>query len=145
MQAYLLWLGFERYRLYTEMKWPHAAYPRTWLTVYISLYAFCIPALLLYLIFGIFKTGNLAGDNDRLAGRTERVVEITRGGAPRPCEYSVRVFMSVVFFCVFYEVFFGSSQWSDGVNWLADSAAEVPLSPLMGALMSAFQVDAPLL
>jgi hypothetical protein len=33
LQAWLLYLGFERYRLYTEMQWPTGAYPQLWLTV----------------------------------------------------------------------------------------------------------------
>uniref|UniRef100_A0AC35G6I6 Uncharacterized protein n=1 Tax=Panagrolaimus sp. PS1159 TaxID=55785 RepID=A0AC35G6I6_9BILA len=59
------------------MKWPHGAYPHTWLTVYISLYGTCIPLCVLFLAFGVFKTGNLAGDNDQLSARTERILEIT--------------------------------------------------------------------
>lgn len=66
------------------MKWPHGAYPHTWLTVYISLYGTCIPLCVLFLAFGVFKTGNLAGDNDQLSARTERILEIT--GPTRNCK-----------------------------------------------------------
>lgn len=76
LQTYLIYLGFERYRLYSEMKWPHGAYPKLWLNVYIILYASCIPSLLLFLAFGIFKSGNIAGDNDRLGARIDRIIEI---------------------------------------------------------------------
>ncbi|KAL3981884.1 putative integral membrane protein [Acanthocheilonema viteae] len=78
LQTYLIYLGFERYRLYSEMKWPHAAYPSHWLSVYVILYSSCIPALLLFMAFGIFKSGNIAGDNDRLGARIDRIIEITR-------------------------------------------------------------------
>ncbi|EJD75530.1 hypothetical protein LOAG_17337 [Loa loa] len=78
LQTYLIYLGFERYRLYSEMKWPHGAYPSLWLSVYVILYSLCIPCLLLFMAFGIFKSGNVAGDNDRLGARIDRVIEITR-------------------------------------------------------------------
>nr|CDQ00609.2 Bm10949 [Brugia malayi] len=78
LQTYLIYLGFERYRLYSEMKWPHGAYPSLWLSVYVVLYSSCIPGLLLFMAFGIFKSGNVAGDNDRLGARIDRVIEITR-------------------------------------------------------------------
>ncbi|KHN72442.1 Protein tincar [Toxocara canis] len=78
LQAYLLYLGFERYRLYSEMKWPHGAYPRVWLSVYVILYSICIPGLLLFTAFGIFKSGNIAGDNDRLGARIDRIIEMSR-------------------------------------------------------------------
>uniref|UniRef100_A0A915C145 Protein tincar n=1 Tax=Parascaris univalens TaxID=6257 RepID=A0A915C145_PARUN len=78
LQVYLLYLGFERYRLYSEMKWPHGAYPRVWLSVYVIAYSVCIPGLLLFAAFGIFKSGNIAGDNDRLGARIERIIEISR-------------------------------------------------------------------
>lgn len=77
LQAYLLYLGFERYRLYSEMKWPHGAYPRFWLSVYVILYSLCIPAVLVFMAFGVFKSGNIAGDSDRLGARTDRIIEIT--------------------------------------------------------------------
>uniref|UniRef100_A0A914C0T4 Uncharacterized protein n=1 Tax=Acrobeloides nanus TaxID=290746 RepID=A0A914C0T4_9BILA len=60
------------------MKWPHGAYPNVWLTIYISLYAVCIPLCFLLFAFGVFKSGNIAGDNERLGARTERILEITR-------------------------------------------------------------------
>ncbi len=52
LHVYLLYLGFERYKLYTEMKWPHGGYPRMQLSAYIALHAACIPALLLFMAFG---------------------------------------------------------------------------------------------
>ncbi|CAD5220303.1 unnamed protein product [Bursaphelenchus xylophilus] len=66
LQSYLLYLAIHRYRLYTEIKWPNNEYPRAWLTVYISLCGACIPLMVLMGLFGIFKTGNLAGDNKKL-------------------------------------------------------------------------------
>ncbi|VDN01046.1 unnamed protein product [Thelazia callipaeda] len=78
LQAYLLYLGFERYRLYSEMKWPHDSYPRLWLKVYIILYSLCIPGLLLFMAFGIFKSGNIAGDNDRLGARIDQRCSLLR-------------------------------------------------------------------
>lgn len=87
LQAYLLYLGFERYRLYTEMKWPHGAYPNVWLTIYISLYAVCIPLCFLLFAFGVFKSGNIAGDNERLGARTERILEITRRSREKRCKH----------------------------------------------------------
>ncbi|EPB79359.1 hypothetical protein ANCCEY_01518 [Ancylostoma ceylanicum] len=78
IQSYLLYLGFERYKLYTEMKWPTGGYPHTWLTVYIILYAACIPLSLLFFSFGFFKSGNIAGDNEKLADREDRIIEVSR-------------------------------------------------------------------
>ncbi|VDN59845.1 unnamed protein product [Dracunculus medinensis] len=75
LQSYLLYLGFERYKLYSEMKWPHGAYPRLWLKVYIILYSICVPGLVLFIASGVFKSGNIAGDNDRLGDRAERVIQ----------------------------------------------------------------------
>ncbi|TMS37160.1 hypothetical protein L596_004151 [Steinernema carpocapsae] len=76
LQIYLCYLGFERYRLYSDMKWPHGGYPRVWLTVYISLYGACVPMMVLLFATGCFKSGNLAGDQDQLGGRAERIFEI---------------------------------------------------------------------
>ncbi|PAV80944.1 hypothetical protein WR25_04777 isoform AG [Diploscapter pachys] len=78
LQVYLLYLGFERFKLYNEVKWPTGGYPRLWLTVYIALYAACIPLLLLFFSFGCFKSGNIPGDLERLADREERVIEVSR-------------------------------------------------------------------
>ncbi|CAI5455339.1 unnamed protein product [Caenorhabditis angaria] len=78
LQAYLLFLGFERYRLYTDIKWPTGGYPQIWFTVYIVIYISCIPATLLFFACGFFKSGNIAGDNERLADREERVLEVSR-------------------------------------------------------------------
>lgn len=75
---YLLYLGFERYKLYTNMKWPHEAYPRLWLTIYIVTLAVCMPLLVLFTAFGVFKSGNLSGDGEQLGLRTERIIEITK-------------------------------------------------------------------
>lgn len=60
------------------MKWPTGGYPHTWLTVYIILYAACIPLSVLFFSFGFFKSGNIAGDNEKLADREERIVEVSR-------------------------------------------------------------------
>uniref|UniRef100_A0A914V078 Uncharacterized protein n=1 Tax=Plectus sambesii TaxID=2011161 RepID=A0A914V078_9BILA len=62
------------------MKWPHGGYPRIQLSAYIALHAICIPASLLFMAFGAFKSGNLAGDNDRLGARLERVVDVGNAG-----------------------------------------------------------------
>lgn len=78
LNVYLVYLGFTRYQLYTEIKWPHGSYPNFWLTIYICLYGACIPLMVLFFAFGIFKTGNLASDNDKIADRFERVMELTR-------------------------------------------------------------------
>uniref|UniRef100_A0A7I4Z6J0 Protein tincar n=1 Tax=Haemonchus contortus TaxID=6289 RepID=A0A7I4Z6J0_HAECO len=78
IQSYLLYLGFERYKLYTEMKWPTGGYPHVWLTIYITLYAACVPLSVLFFSFGFFKSGNIAGDNERLAEREDRVIEVSR-------------------------------------------------------------------
>lgn len=77
IQIYLLYLGFKRYQLYTEIKWPHSVYPNMWLTVYVSTFAICLPLLVLFVAFGIWKSGNLAGDNDQIGSRIERIIEIT--------------------------------------------------------------------
>jgi hypothetical protein len=61
LQVYLLYLGFERYKLYTDMKWPHGGFPRLQLSIYIALHAFSIPLCLLFVAFGVFKSGNMAG------------------------------------------------------------------------------------
>uniref|UniRef100_A0A914RXV9 Uncharacterized protein n=1 Tax=Parascaris equorum TaxID=6256 RepID=A0A914RXV9_PAREQ len=89
LQVYLLYLGFERYRLYSEMKWPHGAYPRVWLSVYVIAYSVCIPGLLLFAAFGIFKSGNIAGDNDRLGARIERIIEISRKSTSKVRVYEI--------------------------------------------------------
>jgi hypothetical protein len=56
IQTYLLYLAFERYKLYTEIKWPNNVYPTISLTIYVFLCGACIPLLFLFAIFGIFKT-----------------------------------------------------------------------------------------
>lgn len=88
LQGWLLFLAFERYRLYTEMQWPTGAFPRLWLTVYISLLGSCIPLLALFLAFGLLRSGNLAADNERLGARTERTIELVKGG---PGQTAVRL------------------------------------------------------
>lgn len=67
-----------RYKLYNEMKWPTGGYPQIWLNVYVILYAVCIPLSLLFFAFGFFKSGNIPGDNEKLADREERIIEIDR-------------------------------------------------------------------
>ncbi|CAD6193128.1 unnamed protein product [Caenorhabditis auriculariae] len=94
LQAYLLYLGFERYRLYNEIKWPTAGYPQTWLSVYIILYSVCIPCLLLFLAFGVFKSGNIPGDNEKLADREERVLEIIWQHLP-PLPQQIHIFVAL--------------------------------------------------
>uniref|UniRef100_A0A0K0D7B1 XK-related protein n=1 Tax=Angiostrongylus cantonensis TaxID=6313 RepID=A0A0K0D7B1_ANGCA len=92
IQSYLLYLGFERYKLYTEMKWPTGGYPHVWLTIYITLYAVCIPLSLLFFSFGFFKSGNIAGDNEKLADREDRVIELSanRRGQKSGCLHTVK-------------------------------------------------------
>ncbi|KAI6187956.1 hypothetical protein M3Y98_00301700 [Aphelenchoides besseyi] len=63
LQAYLLYLAFIRYQMHTEIKWPNKNYPELSLTIYASLCIACIPILFLFTLFGICKTGNLAGDH----------------------------------------------------------------------------------
>lgn len=65
-----------RYKLYTDTKWPLGGYPVLWLNIYVGVYASCIPLLMLMLSFGVFKSGNIAGDSERLADREERVIEL---------------------------------------------------------------------
>ncbi|CAB3399529.1 unnamed protein product [Caenorhabditis bovis] len=93
LQAYLLYLGFERYRLYNEIKWPTGGYPHNWLKVYIIVYASCIPATLLFFAFGFFKSGNIAGDNEQLANREERIMEVSRNrnGEKSGCVHRLKV------------------------------------------------------
>ncbi|KAI6176785.1 hypothetical protein M3Y97_00836400 [Aphelenchoides bicaudatus] len=78
IQAYLLYLAFERYKLYTEIKWPNNVYPTLSLTIYISLCGACIPILFLFYIFGVFKTGNLAGDNKKLDSKDKHFLHQVR-------------------------------------------------------------------
>ncbi|KAL3106718.1 hypothetical protein niasHT_019846 [Heterodera trifolii] len=80
LNSWLLYLAFVRYRLYTDMQWPAGAFSRVWLTAYISLLGICIPILALFLVFGLMKTGNLAGDNDQLGARPKRTIELIKGG-----------------------------------------------------------------
>lgn len=74
------------------MKWPTGGYPHTWLTVYIILYAACIPLSVLFFSFGFFKSGNIAGDNEKLADREERIVEVSRNskGEKSGCLHSIK-------------------------------------------------------
>ncbi|CAJ0565086.1 unnamed protein product, partial [Mesorhabditis spiculigera] len=88
LQVYLIYLGFERYKLYNEMKWPaNGGYPKIWLNVYVIIYISCIPALLFIFASGVFKTGNISGDHERLADREDRVIEtgINQIGEKRGC------------------------------------------------------------
>ncbi|KJH41336.1 hypothetical protein DICVIV_12687 [Dictyocaulus viviparus] len=98
LQSYLIYLGFERHKLYTEMKWPANGYPHTWLTVYMILYTICIPLSLLLFSFGFFKSGNIAGDNEKLANREDRVIELflnRKGEKPDIC--SVHFIIMTIF------------------------------------------------
>uniref|UniRef100_A0A914NLY0 Uncharacterized protein n=1 Tax=Meloidogyne incognita TaxID=6306 RepID=A0A914NLY0_MELIC len=45
LQGWLIFLGFERYRLYTEIQWPTGSFPRLWLTIFISVLGACIPGV----------------------------------------------------------------------------------------------------
>ena len=78
LNAYMINLGLRRYKLYTEIKWPHGAYPHFWLTVYVSLYGACFPLCVLLFAFGVFKSGNLAGDHEVISARYERTLETTK-------------------------------------------------------------------
>ncbi|GMT06464.1 hypothetical protein PENTCL1PPCAC_28638, partial [Pristionchus entomophagus] len=75
LQAYLIYLGVERYKLYNDMKWPTGGYPSAHLTVYSALYMACLPLLVVLFAVGVFKSGNIAGDNERLADREGRTLE----------------------------------------------------------------------
>ncbi|GMT35103.1 hypothetical protein PFISCL1PPCAC_26400, partial [Pristionchus fissidentatus] len=75
LQAYLIYLGVERYKLYTDMKWPSGGYPTRLLSVYAGLYVTCLPLLVILFAVGVFKSGNIAGDNERLAEREDRTIE----------------------------------------------------------------------
>ncbi|KAK6062281.1 hypothetical protein COOONC_00048 [Cooperia oncophora] len=74
------------------MKWPTGGYPHAWLTVYITLYAACIPLSVLFFSFGFFKSGNIAGDNERLADREDRVIEVSRNrkGEKSGCLHGIK-------------------------------------------------------
>uniref|UniRef100_A0A0N5BQ52 Protein tincar n=1 Tax=Strongyloides papillosus TaxID=174720 RepID=A0A0N5BQ52_STREA len=75
LQIYLLYLGFERYRLYLDVKWPQHQYPKLWLTTYMILYSSCIPLTMIFFIVGFFKSGNLTGDREQLGLITVNVCE----------------------------------------------------------------------
>ncbi|CEF60023.1 Protein tincar [Strongyloides ratti] len=75
LQIYLLYLGFERYRLYLDVKWPQHQYPKLWLTTYMILYSSCIPLTMIFFIVGFFKSGNLTGDREQLGFITLKVCE----------------------------------------------------------------------
>ena len=77
-QTYLIYLGLKRYRNYLDNDWPNRGIPHLSLNVYLILYYLCLPVLLLFAIFGIFKSGNLAGDNEKLGARTEKIIEFSR-------------------------------------------------------------------
>uniref|UniRef100_A0A0K0E4E5 Protein tincar n=1 Tax=Strongyloides stercoralis TaxID=6248 RepID=A0A0K0E4E5_STRER len=77
LQIYLLYLGFERYRLYLDIKWPQHQYPKLWLTTYMILYTSCIPLAMIFFIVGFFKSGNLTGDREQLGLITVNVCEKT--------------------------------------------------------------------
>ena len=67
-----------RLKLYEEIKWPTGNYPAVWLKVYYTIYFICLPASFFLFACGCFKTGNIAGDNERLANREERILEVAR-------------------------------------------------------------------
>lgn len=67
-----------RSKLYEEVKWPTGNYPNLWLRVYQCIYFVCLPACFFLFACGCFKTGNIAGDNERLADREERILEVSR-------------------------------------------------------------------
>ncbi|KAF1748362.1 hypothetical protein GCK72_024829 [Caenorhabditis remanei] len=93
LQCYLLYLGFERYRLYNEIKWPTGGYPYGYLMAYAIIYFSSIIATFLFFASGIFKSGNIAGDNERLADREERVIEVSRNrnGEKSGCVHALKV------------------------------------------------------
>uniref|UniRef100_A0A8R1DUB6 Uncharacterized protein n=1 Tax=Caenorhabditis japonica TaxID=281687 RepID=A0A8R1DUB6_CAEJA len=93
LQAYLIYLGFQRYYLYNEIKWPTGGYPHAYLLTYMILYCICIVSTFLFFSAGFFKSGNIAGDNERLADREERVVEVPRGrnGGKSGCVHTFKV------------------------------------------------------
>jgi hypothetical protein len=62
--AYLVYLGIERYMLYSELTWPVGKEPRVWLTIYGVLHEFSVCLVPLFIATAAFKTGNLASDND---------------------------------------------------------------------------------
>uniref|UniRef100_A0A1I7TW84 Protein tincar n=1 Tax=Caenorhabditis tropicalis TaxID=1561998 RepID=A0A1I7TW84_9PELO len=93
LQVYLLYLGFERYRLYNEIKWPTGGYPYGYLMAYAIIYFSSIIATFLFFASGVFKSGNIAGDNERLADRENRVIEVSRNsnGGKSGCVHGLKV------------------------------------------------------
>lgn len=79
IQLYLLYLAYERFTLYTEIKWPNNVFPTISLTIYASLCGACIPLLFLFFIFGNFKTGNLANDAKKLDSKDKHFLHQMRG------------------------------------------------------------------
>ncbi|KAF7632173.1 hypothetical protein Mgra_00008426 [Meloidogyne graminicola] len=78
LQGWLIFLGFERYRLYTEIQWPTGSFLHFWLTIYISILGICIPLIALFMISSLIKIGNLANDNDKLGSRSKRIIELIK-------------------------------------------------------------------
>ncbi|UMM42501.1 hypothetical protein L5515_018307, partial [Caenorhabditis briggsae] len=93
LSVYLLYLGFERYRLYNEIKWPTGGYPYGYLMTYVSIYIVSIGGTFLLFTSAFFKSGNIAGDNERLADRESRVLEVdrSRNGDKSGCVHGMKV------------------------------------------------------
>jgi hypothetical protein len=97
MQGWLIYLGFERYRLYTEIQWPLGSFPRLWLTIFISILTTCIPLIVLFFVSSLIKIGNLANDNDKLGARTNRIFEMIKGGKGQAAQRMRRKFCKFIF------------------------------------------------
>ncbi len=87
LQAYLLYLGIHRYILYEDMIWKNWEKPALYLYIFIGLHGFVIACLPFFIACAMFKTGNIASDNETLGGRSERILEIRgRTCCPRKCK-----------------------------------------------------------
>uniref|UniRef100_A0A914L7V6 Uncharacterized protein n=1 Tax=Meloidogyne incognita TaxID=6306 RepID=A0A914L7V6_MELIC len=100
LQGWLIFLGFERYRLYTEIQWPTGSFPRLWLTIFISVLGACIPLIALFLVSSLIKVGNLANDNDKLGARPRRVIELVKGGKGQNAQRKRRKFSYRLCHCI---------------------------------------------
>uniref|UniRef100_A0A0N5AF92 Poly-beta-1,6-N-acetyl-D-glucosamine biosynthesis protein PgaD n=1 Tax=Syphacia muris TaxID=451379 RepID=A0A0N5AF92_9BILA len=74
LQAYLVHLGLGRYHLYRQNNWPNASVELP-LNIYLTLYYFTVPLLVIFALTGIFKSGNIAGDNEKLGSQTDRLAK----------------------------------------------------------------------
>lgn len=87
LEAYLLYLGVRRYEAYADFNWPPGARPQLFLTIYAALHVAVIALVPAFIAFALFKTGNLASDNEAFGARFERTMEI-RGPSCCPTKFA---------------------------------------------------------